>query len=845
MPLSPVDAYERVTRPVRQLLGEARDGDGASAFALAGEWLTRALTRRVLLVGVAAATVGLLGALGLPIPNSTLWVLGGWLATALVLLWWWQHGAAPGKALRLHMLGQGTDFVGAVVGAHTVGGTLWIAPLILGLSVSLGGQTLPRRTGLWLALAATATYAVVLAAEVTGRLAVTGPFAAVVRPDATLATAAVLMVGVTLVVVATVHRSFYRHLASMEQRHAQLLATARDMVVTVDAAGRYLSMNAAVEAQLGWTASHIIGDAVVDSFVEEDQPLAKQIFSAVLAGATQTAELRVRAADGAPRLLRITGSPIRVTERDAVTVAMFVGRDVTDEREQEARLADRERQLRLLVASVNETVFTVDHTFRFTAIYGRWDPVLGVGTEAVVGRTVRAVLGDGAGEAFEAPLRRALAGEAVEFETEIPLREAPRVIRLSVTPLRDDDGGIIGATGVAYDVSAQRAAERERDALQLRLEEARRIEALGRLVSGVAHELNNPLAAILSLSEQLRTDLRSTEDAVAIETIVGQAIRSRAIVRDLLSFVRPGGRRQLEPVRLDIVVADALRPLTSHMALHQVTLTVSTPMPALWIAGDVSGIEQVFTNLVLNAVQAVGAGGRVAVEVGMEGDRAVVRVTDNGPGIAPEHLPHLFEPFFTTKPVGQGTGLGLFVSRGIAQQHQGELRVATSPTGHGARFEFRVPLGSAPAPPPPACPESVAPGTAADAAPPRILLVDDEAAIRLSLRRYFERRGWTVSEARDGLEALEAIRAAEPRGYDLILCDVRMPRMDGAQLHAVLLEEAPGVLPRFLFASGDLASPDLATLLANTPCRFIEKPFELKHLGEEADRILRTAARPS
>ncbi len=823
-----------VSARLHRFLGASTDGY-APSFTME-LWLAQSLSRRVVLLLIALAVAAALHAAGIAMPASVYGLLVAWLLVSIVAVVRLRAPIPVRWLWRAHMAAQVLDVFGVVALTHFLGATLWFAPLMLAMSVSLGGQTLPRLNGLLVALIASASYGIVVFAQVRGVWPLRGVFAPVSLPSEAAAAGAVVMVSVVLVAIAAIQRGYYRHVAMVEQRHARLLETARDMIVVVDRHGRYLSANAAVEEQLGWSPEHILGDTVFDSIDEADRAKAEQAFGAVLRGATTLIDLRIRTADESRRLLSTTGAPI-LDENGRVVAVLFIARDVTAERERERQLAQNERNLRLIVRSVNETVFTIDRTMRFTAVYGRWGPNAPMAPSDLVGRTIREVLGETAGEAMEGPVRRAIQGETVEIEHELPTAAQPRNYRLLFTPLRDGDVSIVGATGVAYDVTAQRQAERERDALQSRLEESRRIEAIGRLVSGVAHELNNPLTAILTFAEQLRAEPRSPGDAAALATIHGQAVRSRAIVRDLLTFVRPGQNRPKGRLDAGPVVGGAVRALEPHVSFMGVKLVFADQTGA-WVDGEASGIEQAVTNLVLNAAHAAGAGGVVTVTVTVTEQECIIAVEDTGPGIAEAALPLLFEPFFTTKPIGQGTGLGLFVSLGIAQHHGGTLRAMNRPpsAGGGARFEFRLPRA---APPVESSARKTPPrSSAAIGVRPRVLIVDDEQAIRVSLRRYFDRREWDVSEAADGAEALEVISREGERAFAMILCDLRMPGMNGAELHGILESRYPAALERMVFASGDLVSPEAVSLIKATRCRILEKPFELAALGALADELV-------
>jgi CheY-like chemotaxis protein/anti-sigma regulatory factor (Ser/Thr protein kinase) len=268
-----------------------------------------------------------------------------------------------------------------------------------------------------------------------------------------------------------------------------------------------------------------------------------------------------------------------------------------------------------------------------------------------------------------------------------------------------------------------------------------------------------------------------------------------------------------------------------------VTLTVRVDPGLPPLACDAAGIEQVLTNLLDNAARAA-QGGSVALTVHRERDGLAIEVEDTGPGIPPQLLPRIFEPFFTTRGTGEGTGLGLSVSLGIIQQHGGELRAENRPAGTGARFVAWLPLGVAQAMPSRRGPAAVPTSSAAGHAGARVLIIDDEDAVRASMRRYFERQGWLVEEASDGTVGLSKLLATrDDLTYDLIICDLKMPGLSGLEVHKWVSASRPDLLGRLVFASGDTASPEAAAFLSSSTCPVLEKPFELSELAAVIARV--------
>jgi len=426
-----------------------------------------------------------------------------------------------------------------------------------------------------------------------------------------------------------------------------------------------------------------------------------------------------------------------------------------------------------------------------------------------------------------------------DFETrqhgvpvEIPWRRKDGQLitaRIWVYGERDANGAITYLDGYVENVTALRAAEQA-------LRQSEKLAALGELVSGVAHELNNPLSAILLFTEDLLLNERRAEERDALGIIAQQARRSRAIVRDLLSFARNRDAVR-EPVESQAFFDQVIRALEPQLEEQGVSLRTSICEESIILPIDRAGIEQVITNLVINGAQAAGRNGTVLLEARRDGSHFMIDVRDDGRGIPDDVLPRIFEPFFTTKPMGQGTGLGLSVSRGVVEQHGGWIVARNrdaSDGGRGAQFVVRIPL--------PAQVVAVADSTA-DVAPDmhpdgarRVLIVDDEATIRQALTRFYQRRGWVVAQAEDGARAFERlVRGSEP--FDLVVSDMKMPGISGIDLHAAIRDVRPDLVDRLLFCTGEVDSAAVSAFVADTNCRVLLKPFDLRTLATLSDDI--------
>jgi len=363
-----------------------------------------------------------------------------------------------------------------------------------------------------------------------------------------------------------------------------------------------------------------------------------------------------------------------------------------------------------------------------------------------------------------------------------------------------------------------RQSEKEREKLRESIARDHKLRALGAVVSGVAHELNNPLTVILGHAEILR---RREPESPSARVIAEQAERCRGIVRNLSALA---GQSVHPRASVDVaeLVRRVVRGLDPDLMDGGRTVRIA-PMHGLCCIADRIGLEQVLANLLQNALQACPSGGTVTVEAGGVGEDVEILVRDEGPGVPLELRERLFEPFFTTKAPGQGTGLGLSIAHAIVRAHRGSIAIEDAPFGPGALFRVRLPQGTTTA----RTPTPKFPRPDADARTrPRLLIVDDEPALRNVLRVTAEEHGWTVDEAGSAEEALDG----PLERADAVLCDLRMPGLGGAGLHDRVAEQAPERLGSFVFFTGDLASPEAVEFSRRCARPLMQKPLDFDEL---------------
>ncbi len=627
-----------------------------------------------------------------------------------------------------------------------------------------------------------------------------------------------------------------RELHDREERLRWLGAvvqSSRDAIISKGLDGTVTSWNLSAERIFGYNAEEMVGGPIFrlipESLHEEERELLRRVARGEVIESFESERIRK---DGRRIIIAVTLSPV-LDAAGAVAGVSSIKRDVTEQRRVQRALQESEARLQALLQQLPSGVMIAEapsgrlvQANPQVELIWRRPTILSSDVEGY--RVYEGFHADGRPYApDEWPLARALAtGETVLGE-EIRITRGDGTsgwISANAAPLRDASGAIGGAVVAFSDITAQHEAEE-------RLRQSAKMEAIGRLAGGLAHDFNNQLSALSGFAEFVARDsglsARARQDLLQVQ-LAGE--RMAGLTRQLLAFSRQQ-ILMLETVDLNAAVADA-HPLLQRLIGTQIEMRIETHATPIWIRADRSQLLQVLMNLAINARDAMPDGGtlhirsgvhhltgerpRGAAEAGLApGSYAEIVVEDSGTGIAPEVLPHIFEPFFTTKEVGRGTGLGLATVHGIVAQSHGAVW-ANPAAGRGATFHVLLPLAA-----PPDAAAHRGPGRRGERADGRVLLVEDEETVRQITARVLSEAGFEVLQARHGREALE--RLADARGrVDVIVSDIVMPVMDGRHLTVQLRTRFPGVptvwmsgYPRDTLAEGD-------ALPAGAP--FLQKP---------------------
>jgi len=627
---------------------------------------------------------------------------------------------------------------------------------------------------------------------------------------------------------------------SSELSQLRLLAldAAANAVVITDRDGLIVWVNRAFTDLTGFAPDEAVGRTPTILKSGEQEPrVYRDLWATIRAGQVWRGRLVNRRKDGSVYTEDETITPV-TGAGGAITHFIAVKQDVTEYQAVRERLEARDDLFRLLLENALDviTILAPDGTIRYEspAVLR----ILGYEPHELEGR-----------RAFEF-MPEEDAGRAVSLLAE--LHGAPGATGTFEFRFRHKDGSwrTLEAIGknmldhpmlAGFLVNSRDVTERRRVEDELARQQSARIQSekladMGTLLAGVAHELNNPLTVVSGYSSILRQTLGDGPSRERLDRIAAAAERCVRIVRNFLALARqhPPERQKVDANR---VVREAVELLAYPLRVDnvEVRLELAEDLPTLW--ADPHQLHQVVVNLITNAHQAMHgstASRRLTLRTRFKAadSRVSLEVIDTGGGIPPEVLGRIFEPFFTTKPVGQGTGLGLPLCLGIVEGHGGTVRV-DSKVGEGTTLTIELPVVAAPAGearPAPAAHRALPPGC-------RVLVVDDEPDVAGVLVDLLRAEHEQVEAVSDGRAALEKIEQA---AYDLILCDVRMPGLDGPELYRALRLLHPELLPRFVFLTGDTLNPESHEFVQQTGAPCISKPFDF----DEVDRVIGRALRP-
>ncbi len=634
-----------------------------------------------------------------------------------------------------------------------------------------------------------------------------------------------------------------KRLHQEQEFNRRLIANFPDLIAVLDLQRRFTYISDQVRNILGRPPQEYLGGEFGVRASPEDKVKIDDMFQRVIRGEVSRAQIEFRAphTDGTWRVLLLTAGPL-FDEDGKISGVVTSARDVTEQHEIERNLHQEREFVRRLIECFPDLIVVLDSEGRFKFVSERLKDILGVPPEEYVGKKVGLRMGAEDRAKLSEMLQNTVSGRKAQEQIEIRAQHIDgtwKTLRITARPLFDEKGNITGMVSSGRDVTESKQFEQQ-------LAQSEKFAAMGQMMAGAAHELNNPLTAILGISDLLRE--RATDETTRrqVDTILQQARRAAGIVLNLLAFSRPSAHGN---ARIDLkgVVQEALQIEGALLAQKHIEVKFEPPEGLPLVEGNRRLITQVFSNLIANAEQSISAargGGRLDISISCADGRVCVTFADDGAGIAPDIVDKIFDPFFTTKRPGGGSGLGLTIALAVIKEHGGTIEVQSTPR-LGAAFHVFLPLC---AQPPSAAASSSSPSLALPPQPAEmlkghsVLIVDDEESIREIMAEDLSRRGMKVNTVESSEAALGYLSTNK---CEMVLCDFNLPGISGEALFEKLLAKENGPRPRFVFMTGDLVDPALVRKYREKGARILQKPFSVSVLAALLVEFLQEEARSS
>ena len=595
-----------------------------------------------------------------------------------------------------------------------------------------------------------------------------------------------------------------------------------DAVVITDIEDRVLRANLAYCRLRGVEPDNTVGRVLAEIAHTNGEAALCEVCRARREGRT-TIVLRKPQDTPIGRYLEIRVDPILNAAGERMG-AVQVLRDLTDKHRVEAEAERASSLLKNLVDAAYDAVYATDLNDQFLWANKRAAELLGFGDKSFEGISSLQFIHPGDRERVRSNFRRAASGEAHRYEMRYLAADgSERFALMSNSPIFAE-GAIVAVLAVMRDVTEERMVTEQ----TMRSDKLR---ALGQLASGVAHNFNNALTAVLGYTQMVQIEVEDTRLKKYLNTVEKAALDAAKMVQRIQNFARQRQDEQSTPADINQIVRDALDLTVSRWrddaraAGYEYDI-IFRPTDDLVVTCDQSAVREVFVNIIINALDAMPCGGRLTISASQEAGRVIVAFGDSGDGMTEEVRQRIFEPFYTTKGV-KGYGMGLAVSFGIVERHGGEIQVRSEP-GRGSTFILRLPLF------PPSL-EEILPDESPGARVASVLVVDDELPIRTLLADLLRARGHKVLTAEDGLAGLRAIEASR---FDLVITDLSMPGADGWTLVSEVRRRWPGT--KLMMVTGYGGFAEVAVTGGDTSLidLLISKPFNIGEIDARINELL-------
>ncbi|MBN1572768.1 MAG: PAS domain S-box protein [Deltaproteobacteria bacterium] len=606
-------------------------------------------------------------------------------------------------------------------------------------------------------------------------------------------------------------------LKKSEESYRSLVENISSVIFNLDVEGNFTYISPRVKSVLKYDIEDLMGKSFHSFIHPDDLPLLLENREKVLKGTSASSSLVFRAIDkdGNTVFVNSSGRPT-IKDGEIVGVTAIIN-DVTEQKKMDDALKKSEESYRSLVENVNDVIFNIDAEGNFTYISPRIADISKYDPEDLMDKPFSDFIYSDDLPLLLESRERTQKGIIEPFEYRVVDKDGAIIFVRSSSRLIKKDGEVMGMTGVITDIT-------ERKKLEGQLIQAEKLSSLGGILSGVAHELNNPLTSIIGNAQILmRRDIPS-DIKDKLEVIMKESIRSSKIVGGLLAFAREH-KSEKKMVAINDIIFESYRLREYELRVDDVKMNLNLSEDIPKTSADPYQLQQVFINMINNAHDALVEknGGTLDIFTLHKGDRIVIEFKDDGIGIPKEHLKKIFDPFFTTKEVGKGTGLGMSIVYGIITDHNGTIDVE-SEVGKGTKFIIQLPITQE------IIREEEEEYTKAVEKPEgkiRVLVVEDEESLRDFLVEALEVEGYIVEMAKSGEEAIELIKC---RDYDIIITDMKMPGLTGESIYNYVKKTNQALTERMVFITGDILGKETQNFFKVSDAKFIEKPFEIDEL---------------
>lgn len=634
-------------------------------------------------------------------------------------------------------------------------------------------------------------------------------------------------------------------LRESEERYRSVFSNAAIGIDLVDAKGCFVQVNDSLAQMLAYSADELLNMTIFDVTEPEDIEISKMNHDKMLRGLTDSYrfEKRYIRKDGGVMWADVSASTIRGPDGVHIATIGLIA-DITERKRAEESLRESESKYKALVENIPMKIFIKDRDSVYVSCNENYARDVGITANQCTGKTDYEFFPRELADQYRADDERIMEkGQTEDLEEKYIQGEQEVWVHTIKTPIRKEDGTVVGILGIFWDVTERKEAEQERTNLQAQLSQAQKMEAIGTLAGGIAHDFNNILQVALGYSEVVLADEQLPGRFRAdLQKIYESSRRGADLVKRLLTFSSKT-EINLQPLNLNHRMKE-MQKMIRRTIPRMIDIQIVPGENLAKVHADPTQIDQILMNLAVNARDAMPEGGKLILEsaniildeeylrINVEatpGQYVQLTVTDTGLGMDSETLTHIFEPFYTTKGAGEGTGLGLAMVHGIVKQHGGHITCHSEP-GHGTTFRIYFPA-------------EVADEEAEQAKVmpmPRggsetILLVDDEEYIRELGSRILQKAGYKVIMASNGREALDVYRTKRDQ-VELVVLDLIMPEMGGGQCLEGLLSLDPSV--RVVIASGYSANGLTKDALLAGAKGFVNKPYNIRQMMATIREVL-------